>query len=99
MREMAFREAGYGVNGLHGQNGQDGQDGQKTTTEVSIQSMKSIKSILFPQISANAALILIGVASALLNRQIAAQAKAFEQEGGFTERLYRVRTANRKKKP
>ena len=92
VREMAFREAGYEVNGLHGQNG---QDGQKTTTEV---SMKSIKSILFPQISANAALILIGVASALLNRQIAAQAKAFEQEGGFTERLYRVRTANRKKK-
>lgn len=96
VREMAFREAGYGPYGLHGLYG---QNGQKTSDGVSISSMKSIKSILFPQISANAALVLIGVASALLNRQIAAQAKAFEQEGGFTERLYRVRTANRKRKP
>jgi four helix bundle suffix protein len=41
--------------------------------------------------AANAALVLIGVAVALLDRQIAAQADAFEKEGGFTERLYRVR--------
>lgn len=27
---------------------------------------------------------------------VTAQAKAFEREGGFTERLYRVRTAARK---
>lgn len=43
----------------------------------------------------NAALVLIAVACGLLDRQIAAQARAFEQEGGFTERLYRTRTARR----
>ncbi|MFZ5863124.1 MAG: four helix bundle suffix domain-containing protein [Nitrospirota bacterium] len=37
----------------------------------------------------------IAVATALLDRQIAAQAKSFETQGGFTERLYRTRSANR----
>lgn len=50
----------------------------------------------YPEIAANAALILIGVATALLNRQIAAQAAAFETEGGFTERLYRIRQDRRR---
>jgi len=46
--------------------------------------------------AANAALTLIAVACSLLDRQLAAQTAAFEQKGGFTERLYRVRTAKRK---
>lgn len=45
--------------------------------------------------SANAALVLLAVACALLDRQLASLAAAFEQEGGFTERLYRVRAKNR----
>jgi four helix bundle suffix protein len=45
----------------------------------------------FPELAANAALVLIAVACSLLDRQLAAQAAAFEREGGFTERLYRVR--------
>jgi four helix bundle suffix protein len=49
----------------------------------------------YAQIAANAALTLIAVACALLDRQIAVQAAAFENEGGFTERLYRVRTSKR----
>jgi four helix bundle suffix protein len=40
--------------------------------------------------------VLIGVAMALLDRQIAAQASHFENEGGFTERLYRVRQSRRR---
>lgn len=32
----------------------------------------------------------------LLDRQLEAQAKVFETEGGFTERLYRVRSTKRK---
>jgi len=71
-------------------NGQNGQDGQKTD-----QSIPSIKST-YPEIAANATLVLIGVTVALLDRQIAAQAKAFETEGGFTERLYRVRQNRRR---
>jgi len=47
-------------------------------------------------LAANAALSLLNLACHLLDRQIAAQAKSFEKEGGFTERLYRVRTAKRR---
>jgi four helix bundle suffix protein len=50
----------------------------------------------YPELAANAALVLINVACALLDRQLAAQAKSFETEGGFTERLYRVRSQNRR---
>jgi four helix bundle suffix protein len=71
--------------------GRDGQDGG-----VSMQSIASMQSNLYPEISANAALALIGVASALLDRQVAAQAASFATEGGFTERLYRTRQARRK---
>ena len=49
----------------------------------------------FPAAAANAALVLIGVASSLLRRQIEAQAARFEQEGGFTERMYKLRQAAR----
>ncbi|MBP6440710.1 MAG: four helix bundle suffix domain-containing protein [Caldilineaceae bacterium] len=76
------------VKEIHGQDGQNGPDGQ---------SILSIESI-YPELSANAVLVLIGVACALLDRQIAAQAAAFEQEGGFTERLYRVRQERRRSK-
>ena len=44
---------------------------------------------------ANAALSLLNLCCHLLNRQIAAQAAAFEKEGGFTERLHRIRSARR----
>jgi four helix bundle suffix protein len=49
-----------------------------------------------PEVAANAALALISVAVALLSRQIAAQAAAFEDEGGFTERLYRHRARKKR---
>ncbi|MEW6218920.1 MAG: four helix bundle suffix domain-containing protein [Thermodesulfobacteriota bacterium] len=64
----------------------------------SMESMPSIGSStsIYAGPAANAALVLIGVAVALLSRQIAAQAKDFEQEGGFTERLYRVRQSRRR---
>jgi four helix bundle suffix protein len=70
------------------QNGQDGLDGR---------SIRSTESISEPveAVAANAALTLIAVASSLLDRQLAAQAAAFEKEGGFTERLHRIRTARR----
>ncbi|MDX9868764.1 MAG: four helix bundle suffix domain-containing protein [Kiritimatiellia bacterium] len=75
-------------NGRYGQHGQDGQ---------SMQSSPSIASIrtAYAEPSANAALVLLGVACTLLDRQLASQAAAFEKEGGFTERLYRTRTARR----
>jgi four helix bundle suffix protein len=48
------------------------------------------------QLVANAALSLLNLTRNLLKNQLAAQAAAFENEGGFTERLYRIRTQNRK---
>jgi len=44
------------------------------------------------ELVANAALSLLNLACYLLDRQVEAQAAAFEKEGGFTERLYRVRS-------
>jgi len=49
----------------------------------------------YAEASANAILTLLAVACSLLDRQRAAQAAAFQQEGGFTERLYRVRSQSR----
>ena len=49
----------------------------------------------YDEISANAVLVLIGVTCSLLDRQINSLAAAFEKEGGFTEKLYRVRSQTR----
>jgi four helix bundle suffix protein len=51
--------------------------------------------ISLPEIAANAALVLLAVACSLLDRQLTAQARACETEGGFAERLYRVRSEKR----
>jgi len=76
-----------------GRNRLNKHNGQK---QIFIKSITSISSS-YPEIAANAALVLIGVASSLLERQLAVQAETFEKEGGFTERLYRVRQQNRRK--
>jgi len=52
----------------------------------------------YPEIAANGVLALIAVACSLLDRQLAAQAAAFRQEGGFTERLYRERRRSRQQR-
>jgi four helix bundle suffix protein len=49
----------------------------------------------YPEIAANAALVLIAVACSLLDRQLASLAKHFLQDGGFTERMYRMRSQHR----
>lgn len=83
--------------GLDGRNQPDGQPRRRAASSESISSMKSTST--YREIAANAALVLIGVSCALLDRQIEAQAAAFTEEGGFTERLHRVRTAKRKLGP
>jgi four helix bundle suffix protein len=83
------------VKEVHGRAGPQGPDGQPKDKAPSMKSIPSIKST-YAEIAANAALVLIGVACALLDRQIEAQAAAFTEEGGFTERLHRIRTGKRK---
>lgn len=51
------------------------------------------------EIAANAALVLIAVARSLLERQLASLAKSFLDEGGFTERMYRLRSQRRRQEP
>jgi four helix bundle suffix protein len=46
---------------------------------------------------ANAVLSLLNLCCHLLDRQLEAQARAFENEGGFTERLYRIRQQKRRR--
>jgi len=67
--------------------GRRGQAGVGAGSTGSISSTEST----YPEVAANAALVLIAVACSLLDRQLAAQAQAFEKEGGFTERLYQTR--------
>lgn len=50
-------------------------------------------------LAANAALSLLNLACWLLDRQVASLAATFEKEGGFTERLYRVRSQRRNNPP
>jgi len=50
------------------------------------------------ELAANAVLTLIVVACSLLDRQIRILATSFETEGGFTERLYRIRSERRRSK-
>lgn len=57
---------------------------------------RSDKSKCKAEVAANLALVLICQACALLDRQIERLARNFVDEGGFTERLYRIRSENRK---
>lgn len=88
---MAVSQRGC-ADGGHGEAGRrSGQRGQAST-----QSAKSTLSTrVYPELAANAALVLLAVACSLLDRQVAQLAAGFERDGGFTERLYRVRKQKR----
>jgi four helix bundle suffix protein len=78
---------------------QGNKTAQSESSDQSTESKTSTKSTpTYPEILANGTHTLIVVACSLLDRQLAAQAKAFETEGGFTERLYE-RRQQRKRLP
>src|SRR5215213_9982364 len=80
---------------VHGQCGQNGRNGTRQKSTVSISSTKST----YSEIAANGALTLLAVACSLLDRQIATLERNFVENGGFTERLYRVRSERRNCRP
>lgn len=86
----AVKNSGQGRRG-----GQSGQRGERSSIEST--ESTALPPATFPEIAANGALALIAVACSLLDRQIESLEKAFVDEGGFTERLYRVRKAARGK--
>ena len=98
--EQVKARGGGGRSGPSGPDGQGGPGAESTTSTTSTASTPEQRSTLrdrvYPEFAANAALVLIAVACSLLDRQVAALAKSFEEEGGFTERLYRVRSAHRR---
>ncbi|RPI79487.1 MAG: four helix bundle protein [Desulfobacteraceae bacterium] len=73
--------------------GQSGPGGQSRST-----TPKQTDRSAYPELAGNVALVLLTVACSLLDRQLASQAEAFKNEGGFTERLYRIRSESRKSK-
>ena len=103
------RDVKSGRYGRGGQGGQQRASIESTRSTESTSSTKSTQStesttstestisetIGYPEIAANGVLTLIAVASALLSRQLGTLEKNFLEEGGFTERLYRVRTQRR----
>lgn len=81
----------------------DIQGRARTCTDVKIADSSSVvvreglcQSVSSSALVANATLSLLNLCCHLLDKQLAAQANAFTTEGGFTERLYRVRSAGRK---
>jgi len=89
--EVGKRPGGCGPGGLGGPGGQARPE--DSTSTGSTKSTLSTK--IYPELAANAALTLLAVACALLDRQVARLAEEFETKGGFTERLYRVRKQKR----
>lgn len=56
----------------------------------------TVKARAFTEISANVGQTLCKIAMHLLDKQVDSQARTFEQEGGFSERLYKVRSELKK---
>jgi four helix bundle suffix protein len=72
-----------------GRYGRSGPAGRRPTPST-------LSAIVYPEMAANAILVLIAVATSLLDRQVARLARDFEEQGGFTEKMYRVRSARKK---
>ena len=77
----------------NGQNWTEGQ--QRSSTESASPCWSVPANSIAAVIEANGTLSLLNLCIYFLSRQLEAQAKAFEQEGGFTERLYRHRIKKR----
>ena len=66
-------------------------------SDLSDKSDKSDKNAVKQEVAANTMICLINQETFLLARQLSRLAADFEKDGGFTERLYRIRSAKRKK--
>jgi len=78
-----------------GPSGRGGRGGQQSSEKSTGSTLSTLSTERYAEISANAVLVLLAVACSMLERQVARLAEDFEQEGGFSERLYRVRKQRR----
>lgn len=90
-RPATVEDVAEWVRAVRGPSGQSGRDGRGKAGQKSTEST-------YPEIAADGALALLAVACSLLDRQIATLEKNFVNEGGFTERLYRVRSERRNRR-
>ena len=65
-------------------------------SDLSDKSDKSDKNAVKQEVAANTMICLINQETFLLARQLSRLAADFEKDGGFTERLYRIRSEKRK---
>ena len=79
-----------------GQAGRRSSPGVRAGPCLSVSSSPVSPQDLPAVLAANGALCLLNLCMYLVKRQLEAQAAAFEQDGGFTERLYRTRQSRRK---
>ena len=93
-----------GHNAAHSNGGLAGGWSGRCVTHGRTRTEKSVgvgegpcRSVSSPELAANAALSLLNLCCHLLDRQLKSQAAAFEAEGGFSERLYRVRRQRRER--
>lgn len=69
---------------------------EENVSSHTMSNKSTLSTKIYSEYSANAALVLLNVACTLLDLQVERLALDFENEGGFTERLYKVRTSKKK---
>ncbi len=94
-RCVSVEEIRAWVEDEHGRTRTD-KDGKAAASSVAVRE-SPCPSLSSSALVANAALSLLNLCCHLLDRQLTVQAEAFEHEGGFTERLYRIRSQRRKR--
>jgi four helix bundle suffix protein len=87
--------SGPGGQGQAGGPGEPSVGGGTLFTKSKASTKSTLATKVYPELAANAVLVLIAVACSLLDRQMARLAEEFESKGGFTERLYRMRKQKR----
>jgi four helix bundle suffix protein len=95
VQAWAGAEKGGGCTDPHGLPRTDTDMASSRSVRVGASPCESV--LPYSCLVANAALSLLNLACHLLDRQVERLARDFTREGGFTERLYRVRTAARKR--
>ncbi len=80
------------VRDVHGRDGPCGQSGPAFAKAMAGRQGRRPR---YAEIAAKAALVLITVATSLLDRQIESLGNKFIEEGGFKERMYRLRKERR----
>ncbi|NTU53712.1 MAG: hypothetical protein HGA97_08480 [Chlorobiaceae bacterium] len=91
------RREEHGLTDRHGRGKEQGREREQGAySRCLCQSVKVSDSLCSSCLVANAVLSLLNLACWFIDRQVDRLASDFENNAGFTERIYRIRSANRK---